>query len=191
MNDRLKQIRKYFKLTQKLFAEKIGIKQATYLSIEKGRRNLTEKRIKLICKVFNVNEEWIKTGKGNIFNSEVKRDEKQSINERIEVLIKKLNISKKEFANKINITPSYLSQVINKKTNFTEERIKLICFSFNISEEWIKTGKGNIFNSEIIREEKQEIKNKEVTNKDLEKEIKDLKEKVEKLTAIILNNKLV
>lgn len=88
--ERLKYLRKYFKLTQKEFAEKIGIKAASYLSIEKGRRNLTEKRIKIICSAFNVNEEWIKTGKGNIFNSEVKRDEEQTIINRIEKTNKEL-----------------------------------------------------------------------------------------------------
>jgi len=35
--------------------------------IEVGDNVLTEKNIKLVCMIFNVNENWLRTGKGEMF----------------------------------------------------------------------------------------------------------------------------
>ena len=37
--------------------------------IERGVNNLTDKNIKLICSVFNVSEEWLRNGTGNMCNN--------------------------------------------------------------------------------------------------------------------------
>lgn len=69
MLERLKKLRKLLSLSQKEFAEKIGIKQSSYSSIEKGRRSLADRYIKSICMAYNVNEQWLRTGEGQIFLS--------------------------------------------------------------------------------------------------------------------------
>jgi transcriptional regulator with XRE-family HTH domain len=69
VNERVRQVRNALNLTQKDFGDKITLAQ-TYLSqIEKGNRNVTEKIFKIICHEFNVNEEWLRTGDGEMFNS--------------------------------------------------------------------------------------------------------------------------
>lgn len=68
MNTRIKEIRKSLKLSQFKFSSKIGIKQSTFCDIENGKAPITERTIIAICSKFNVNEEWLKTGKGNMFN---------------------------------------------------------------------------------------------------------------------------
>ena len=70
INERVKYIRNSINLTQEEFGEKLTVAQ-TYLSqIENGDRDVTEKILKLICLQYNVNENWLRTGEGEIFNKE-------------------------------------------------------------------------------------------------------------------------
>lgn len=64
MKNRIKQIRKDHKLTQVEFGERIGVKGNTITNYENGLRNPTDAVILAICREFNVNENWLRTGKG-------------------------------------------------------------------------------------------------------------------------------
>lgn len=66
MHERIKQLRKTLDLTQKDFGERIGIKQNSIALIE-GGRNTSDQTIFAICREFNVNESWLRTGEGNMF----------------------------------------------------------------------------------------------------------------------------
>lgn len=74
MNNRLKELRKELGLTQREFAEKIGIKQNTVAQYEMGRNNPIDAVIALICRRWNVNENWLRSGKGSMFIEQT-RDE--------------------------------------------------------------------------------------------------------------------
>lgn len=74
MNKRLKELRSKLGLSQAVFAEKIGIKQTSYSDIETGRRELTERNLNLICKEFNVDENWLRNGEGSMFTLELDED---------------------------------------------------------------------------------------------------------------------
>lgn len=67
MKDRIKQIRKQASLTQVEFGERIGVKGNTITNYENGLRNPTDAVILSICREFNVNETWLRTGKGEMF----------------------------------------------------------------------------------------------------------------------------
>lgn len=69
MLERLKEARKFLGLNQTQFAEQIGITQTAYSVIENGNSRLTDKRIKTICAIFNISEEWLRTGDGDILDS--------------------------------------------------------------------------------------------------------------------------
>lgn len=69
MNTRIKKIRKDLDLTQQVFAERIGLKQNSIALIESGKRNISDQAILSICREFNVNEEWLRTGTGEIFKA--------------------------------------------------------------------------------------------------------------------------
>lgn len=62
MKDRIRQIRKENKLTQKEFAERLGIKQNTVASYEMGRIGISDSVIVSICREFNIVENWLRTG---------------------------------------------------------------------------------------------------------------------------------
>lgn len=74
MKERLKKLRKTLDLTQQEFADKIGSARNNIAGYETGRRNPSAAAISLICTKFNVNEEWLRTGNGEMF-IELTRDE--------------------------------------------------------------------------------------------------------------------
>lgn len=67
MKDRIKKIRKELDLTQQAFADKIGMKQNTIAQYEMGRTKPSDAIVFSICREFNVNEVWLRTGKGEMF----------------------------------------------------------------------------------------------------------------------------
>ena len=67
MNNRIKELRKQLRLTQQQFAERIGSVQNTITGYETGRRVPSGQVIALICREFNVNETWLRTGEGEMF----------------------------------------------------------------------------------------------------------------------------
>lgn len=70
INERIKQLRKHLDLTQSAFAEKIGLKATAVGLYESGNRAVTERSIISICQAFNVREEWLRTGEGEMLQSE-------------------------------------------------------------------------------------------------------------------------
>ena len=69
MNNRIKKGRKVLDLTQQAFAEKIGLKQNSIALIESGKRNTSDQVVLSICREFNVNEEWLRYGTGEMFKA--------------------------------------------------------------------------------------------------------------------------
>ena len=67
MNERIRLIRKALKLNQGDFAKRLGMHGTSLSLIELGENALTEKNIKLICMTFNVSEDWLRTGCGEMF----------------------------------------------------------------------------------------------------------------------------
>ena len=67
MKDRLKKLRKELDLTQQAFADKIGMKQNTIAQYEMGRTTPSDAIIFSICREFGVNEKWLRSGEGEMF----------------------------------------------------------------------------------------------------------------------------
>ena len=88
MQERLRKLRRELDLTQQEFADRIGVKRSNISIYEIGKANPTDAVISLICKTFNVNEEWIRTGNGEMFRSDL-RDE-------LDLIADKYDLSKKE-----------------------------------------------------------------------------------------------
>lgn len=69
MYNRIKEIRNSLKMNQTEFAQHLGLSQSTLAMIEVGKRKFSDKHIKIICSTFNINENWLRTGEGEMFNS--------------------------------------------------------------------------------------------------------------------------
>ena len=69
MNGRIKEVRETLGMSQEAFAESINLKRNSLSLIELGKRNPSDRTVSDICEKHNVNEEWLRTGVGQIFNS--------------------------------------------------------------------------------------------------------------------------
>jgi transcriptional regulator with XRE-family HTH domain len=67
--DRIRLVRKTLGIKQGEFARRIGLTQTALSMIELGKTALTEKNIKLICATFAIDENWLRTGNGEMFGS--------------------------------------------------------------------------------------------------------------------------
>lgn len=74
MNERIKLLRKTLGLNQTDFGERIGVKQGSVAGYESGARVPLDAVVTSICREFNVNETWLRTGEGEMLNP-VSRDE--------------------------------------------------------------------------------------------------------------------
>lgn len=59
ISDKLRQIRKYYKLTQEEFANNLGISRVNLVHMEKGRVSPTPTLIKYICLAYNIDINWL------------------------------------------------------------------------------------------------------------------------------------
>ena len=64
INIRVKKVRDHLKKSQKDFGSVLGLKPNSVSDIETGKNNVSEQSIKAICREFNVNEDWLRTGDG-------------------------------------------------------------------------------------------------------------------------------
>ena len=67
MKERLKKLRKALDLTQQEFADRIGISRGNIATYETRDGSPGKSVINLICREFNVNETWLRTGAGEMF----------------------------------------------------------------------------------------------------------------------------
>ena len=67
MNERLKEIRKSNNLTLEEFGKRLGVTSAAISRLEKGNRNITEQMVLAICREFDINENWLRTGEGKMY----------------------------------------------------------------------------------------------------------------------------
>jgi transcriptional regulator, XRE family len=67
MKSRIKELRNYLGMSGEVFGEKLGLTKQTISRLENGVNGITEQTIKLICQEFNVNEKWLRTGEGEMF----------------------------------------------------------------------------------------------------------------------------
>lgn len=67
MNERLRVLREDMKLSRAAFGDKLGVSGDVINNLERGRVELKDHIIKLICAEYSVNEEWLRTGNGSIY----------------------------------------------------------------------------------------------------------------------------
>ena len=70
MGGRIKLIRKELNMTQEQLAQRLGIGKAALSMIETGKAGLSTRNKNILVQDFNVNAEWIDSGKGKMFNAE-------------------------------------------------------------------------------------------------------------------------
>lgn len=66
MKERIKILRKHLGLTQQKFADRLGLKRQTIASYEIGNIEPSASTLLLMCKEFNINEQWLRFGDGEM-----------------------------------------------------------------------------------------------------------------------------
>lgn len=125
MNERIKELRKVLNLSQESFSSKLNISRSHFAMIENGSKNITDRVFSDICRVFNVNEEWLINGTGEMFAP--------TFNDKLDQLASEYNFSKLEYT----FFSSYLKLDEKKREAVTE-----------FLESIVKQG-SEIFNDEI------------------------------------------
>ena len=74
MKERLKKLRSALNLNQQQFSSAINISRSAVAGYETGTVNIPDRTIVDICRVFNVNEAWLRTGDGEMFRKESNMD---------------------------------------------------------------------------------------------------------------------
>lgn len=70
---RFVELRKDQNLTQTEFASKLNLTRSAIANYEQGRRPLSDRTVADICRVFNVNEEWLRTGSGDMYRPPIEK----------------------------------------------------------------------------------------------------------------------
>ena len=74
INERIREIREYLKLSRNDFGERLGMSGDSINNLERGRVVIKDFIIKLISQEFNVDENWLRTGEGSMFTLELDED---------------------------------------------------------------------------------------------------------------------
>ena len=85
MNQRLKELRKFLKLSQTAFGAKLGVSRDVINNFENGRVELKDNFIQLICLKFSINENWLRTGEGDMY--------RKTTSERLDEIAKELQLT--------------------------------------------------------------------------------------------------
>ena len=114
MNERIKYLRKeILKITQEDFASRINLSRNFIAQIEIGTKTPSDRSIADICREFNINEEWLRTGQGEMkkeltrnqeiqsFANDVMENVDESFKKRFMLALSKLNESDWETIEKI------------------------------------------------------------------------------------------
>lgn len=71
LSNRVKAIREALKLSQREFGEKLGVSRDVISNIEYKRVSPKKLLLRHICELYNVNQHWLETGEGEMFNSDL------------------------------------------------------------------------------------------------------------------------
>jgi transcriptional regulator with XRE-family HTH domain len=69
INRRIKQVREALNMTQAAFSRVISLSSGYLAGVEVEKRKVNDRLVKLICSSFTVNEQWLRTGTGDMFAS--------------------------------------------------------------------------------------------------------------------------
>ena len=122
MKEQIKLLRKKLNISQDKFSAKINISRSHFSMIESGAKNVTDRVVADICREFNVNENWLREGTGEMFCSLDKFSLDDYLNK------KGLNDEDKEILKKI--ADVYVKINDDERKNFVKSLINTIEIAF-------------------------------------------------------------
>lgn len=123
--ERVKEIRKNLGLTLEKFGKHLGVQKNAISAIENGRNSLTEQMAKSICREFNVSEEWLRTGEGEMFLPVNRKTKIEKLTNQL------LSEESDSFKNRL---VSVLADLTENEWEFLEEKAMQLCGIDNESD---------------------------------------------------------
>ena len=123
--ERIKKVRKSLKLTLEKFGEKIGVKKNAISAVENNRNSLSEQMAKSVCREYNVNETWLRTGEGEMFLPVNRKTKIEKLTNQL------LSEESDSFKNRL---VSVLADLTENEWEFLEEKAMQLCGIDNESD---------------------------------------------------------
>ena len=73
-----------------------------------------------------------------------KKMNKAELGERVKIIRKHFGLSQAQFAQKINRSPGFISDIETGKSRVSEQTIKAICLFSGVNKEWLVSGAGEM-----------------------------------------------
>lgn len=146
IGERIKYLRKdLLDLTMDEFGGRVGITKSSISTMESGKSNPSDQTVRFICREFNVNEEWLLTGEGEVFRAKSPSDE-------IAAFVKELSTDNESFKAQLVTMLSRMSsdewdlleKMIRRLANLDEVAPVQQDSVINAEEEYIKSSSENV-----------------------------------------------
>lgn len=95
LSDRIKAVREALNLSQREFGEKLGVSRDVISNMEYGRVPSKELLLRHLCRLYKVNEHWLQTGEGEMFQEDP--EEYRKVDEALRIF-KRLNPEFQDYA---------------------------------------------------------------------------------------------
>lgn len=141
LQDRIKQVREHFGLSQAHFAQKINKSPGFISLVETGRSNVSNNTIKSICAAFSINESWLRNGEGQM-TSQAAVD-MENVGNRIREIRRGEGLTQEEFAAATGYTNVQIHLVESGKVKPSDKFLHKVSEAFEVSQEWLVTGVGD------------------------------------------------
>lgn len=148
MNNRISYIIEEKKITKTQFANRIRVSQAFVSQICSGTSGISNRTIADICREFDVDENWLRTGEGEPFRQKLQDKQMTEFKDRFTYVITEKGYSKSRVAETLRVSLAYVSQICSGTRVPSNRMISDICREFGIEENWLRSGEGNPFHEE-------------------------------------------
>jgi transcriptional regulator with XRE-family HTH domain len=153
---RIKDVRKTVGLTLDAFGNRLGVSKAAISRLENGFNALTDQMCIAICREFSVNEQWLRTGEGEMFSSSLydeldKVVEKYHLNDKAgEMLRKFVELPQED----MEVIYNYMEKVVNAILEKQAKEEKAAPAAFGMTEDEIRKA-GEVYMDQLRLERKQ------------------------------------
>lgn len=79
------------------------------------------------------------------------------VHERLNILLRELGMSQRQFAMKIHLDTGYFSKIVHGKVNPPDRILLLIENVFHVNREWLENGQGDIFSDKGVSLAKKQV----------------------------------
>ena len=142
MKNRFKEVRKHFGLSQAQYAGRINRSPGFISNVETGRSDVSGETLAMVCSVFSVNEEWLRTGTGDMLSDKKPAVDLAGIGKRVKEVRRLADLSQKQFGEKIGYSKMHIYYVENGKSIPSDSFLSNVARVFRIDRAWLLTGEG-------------------------------------------------